>query len=410
MKKLGTLIFWIVIPIVCFLLVDKGKRGENSVLHNLMNDGDVATAVGTMVPSPATEQLSVIEDSNLDEQLNTERNYAYQHLNEEEQQVYRSIYALLMEHKPDKEIKIMQEDLIDKVWTCVIYDNPEIFYVNGYTRVEYSNTLGKLTGCGFLANYTMSEKEINRHQEELESVTHEIIGGIPQTNDDYEKVKYLYDYIIATTDYDNAAYERHLANENVEMTFDILSVFERHQTVCAGYSKAFQYLCNQINIPCTFINGVANNSIATDGHAWNLVKVNGEWYFVDVTWGDASFMTTNGLDISSDFTNYAYLCTTTEDICKTHKIEMPYDIENCTSMKENYYVRNGLYFMELNEEQLQRAFSSNTNGILVLKCNSLDLCQQLKSYLIDEQHIYNYNKQSKGYVVQEDQNAIMIIL
>ena len=54
---------------------------------------------------------------------------------------------------------------------------------------------------------------------------------------------------------------------------------------CVGYTKAFQYIVSLLGIECHYINGVNNTGIL---HAWNAVKLDGEWYHVDVSSDSAS--------------------------------------------------------------------------------------------------------------------------
>ena len=58
-------------------------------------------------------------------------------------------------------------------------------------------------------------------------------------------------------------------------------VFEKRQGDCAGIASAFYVLCRKNKIPCRYVIGW------TDGecHAWNQVKINGKWYWVDATLG-----------------------------------------------------------------------------------------------------------------------------
>ena len=53
------------------------------------------------------------------------------------------------------------------------------------------------------------------------------------------------------------------------------------RTVCAGYARAFQYLLQQLEIPCYYCTGNAG-----ENHAWDIVRIGGEYYNVDVTWDD----------------------------------------------------------------------------------------------------------------------------
>ena len=55
------------------------------------------------------------------------------------------------------------------------------------------------------------------------------------------------------------------------------------QTVCAGYARAFQYLMQQLGIPCYYCRGYSG-----ENHAWNIVELYGDYYNVDLTWDDTA--------------------------------------------------------------------------------------------------------------------------
>ncbi|WP_164779540.1 transglutaminase domain-containing protein [Paenibacillus kobensis] len=56
--------------------------------------------------------------------------------------------------------------------------------------------------------------------------------------------------------------------------------------VCEGYATALALLLTKVGIENKTITGLATNGIGTDGHMWNLVKLDGLYYHVDPTWGD----------------------------------------------------------------------------------------------------------------------------
>lgn len=56
--------------------------------------------------------------------------------------------------------------------------------------------------------------------------------------------------------------------------------------VCNGFSRSFQYLCQQAGIPCYFIEGTSIRGIP---HSWNMVLLNGDWLYVDATWNASSY-------------------------------------------------------------------------------------------------------------------------
>ena len=56
--------------------------------------------------------------------------------------------------------------------------------------------------------------------------------------------------------------------------------------VCLGYATTFQLLCDLAGVECITVVGAAHYS--RNDHAWNMVRLDGDWYCVDVTW-DANY-------------------------------------------------------------------------------------------------------------------------
>ncbi len=88
-----------------------------------------------------------------------------------------------------------------------------------------------------------------------------------------EKVKTVHDWIINNTTYDLSFAD---ASQNIE------GLIYNHTAVCAGYSKTFDYFMEVLDIPCDYITGYAKG----ESHAWNRVMLDGQWYYIDVTWDD----------------------------------------------------------------------------------------------------------------------------
>lgn len=126
---------------------------------------------------------------------------------------------------------------------------------------------------------------------------------------------------------------------------NICSVFLEGASVCQGYAKATQYLLNHLGVMCTLVQGTVDTG---EAHAWNMVRVDGDYYYVDTTWGDASYRMEDGSEQEGlSEINYDYLCVTTEDILRTHRIEGVVAMPECTAMEANYYVREGNYLRNI---------------------------------------------------------------
>lgn len=72
--------------------------------------------------------------------------------------------------------------------------------------------------------------------------------------------------------------------------------------ICLGYATSFQLLMDLAGVECSTVVGAASSS--SQDHAWNMVKLDGEWYCVDVTW-DSSYQTTQNrhryFNVTSDY-------------------------------------------------------------------------------------------------------------
>ena len=322
-----------------------------------------------------------------------ESGYAYRMLTEEEQILYLEIRDALIGFKEDVKLSSDDKDEISHAFQCVLNDHPEIFYVDGYTYTEYTlgDILKKIT---FTGTYRFNREEIQQKQEQIDSYVNRCLAEIPDDADDYGKVKYIYEYLIHHTEYDAAAED----NQN------ICSVFIEGRSVCQGYAKATQYLLNKAGIFSTLVLG---RVVGGEGHAWNLVQIDNKYYYVDTTWGDASYQAVGGGYPGEKIPtiNYDYLCVSTEQMNLTHELANVVELPECNSMEDNYYVREGLYFTQWNQEQIERIFREEYekgSAYVTLKCDSYDVYSRMHDALITNQEIFRYLDCPDGVISYSD--------
>ncbi len=283
----------------------------------------------------------------------------------------------------------LDEGSIDRIFQCVMADHPEYFYVDGYQYTRYIS-LGRTVKIELSGTYNISLEEAVKRQQEIREGAEALLADLPPESGDYEKVLYIYETVIRRTEYDQSAPD----NQN------IYSVLAEGASVCQGYAKAVQYLLNGLGVECTLVLGQVDGG---EGHAWNLVKADGEYYYVDATWGDASYQI--GGQVSPAYVppeiNYDYLCVTTDQLLRTHVLENPVPLPECTATEDNYYVREGCFFSSCDTDQLARVFDraiGQGRRDVTVKCSDGEVYGQLRQKLIDEQEVFTFFRQESGQV------------
>ena len=131
---------------------------------------------------------------------------------------------------------------------------------------------------------------------QINSAADKVVADIIKPGmDDAAKVRAINSWIIARTTYNYDSYHRtqeiwanpdpktHRLPPELTPDHDAGGVFFKGTTVCEGYANAFQLLALKSGVTSIVVTGTVTNG---GGHAWNQVKINGQWKTVDVTWND----------------------------------------------------------------------------------------------------------------------------
>lgn len=284
-------------------------------------------------PETAPEQEGIPE-----EELSGK--FYYEKLSPEEQAAYRVIAAGMRERQDEIRVDYPDGKRASELFQQILLDFPEIFWCSGAT--EYITYPEPDSYVIINPDYLYDREETEQKKAEVEAVAQECLAGISEDAGDYDKILYVFEYLVNTVDYD--------------MTVDnnqyIYSALVDKRSVCAGYSRATQYLLERLGVFCTYVTGTAQSPLTgNDGHAWNLVLCDGDYYYVDTTWGDPVF-TGEEEDGRENNISYDYLCCNDEELFKTHTPDPSLELPKCTKMDANYYVVNGMYYTEYDSESI----------------------------------------------------------
>ncbi len=137
----------------------------------------------------------------------------------------------------------------------------------------------------------------------------------------YEKVKAVHNWMIRNVKYD---YYRLLRGKIPKVSHTAKGALINKVAVCDGYAYAFQMVMKKLKIPCRFVVGRSGGV----GHGWNMVRLGGKWYHIDVTFDDPIVNGSN----KNKTPYYTYFLKSTSVMKKSHNwVKSKYP--KCTSKK-----------------------------------------------------------------------------
>lgn len=236
----------------------------------------------------------------------------YGMLNNNERILYRQIYA---NAKASNEVFVpvveLTVDELKKTFTAVCNDHPELFWLD-------TSYLCKTTLSGILVEITlqfnMKGSNLKTAKVNFENSTKEFLVGAKNLESDYDKEVYVHDTLLSKEEY----------NLNAPLSQSAYSALVNRQTVCAGYARAFQYLMQQLGVPCYYCTGYSG-----EDHAWNIINLEDGYYNVDTTWDDTNPNT------------YNYFNCTDAEFAKDHeRTDMSVNLPACNGGKYEDLIKN----------------------------------------------------------------------
>ncbi|MCI9338053.1 MAG: hypothetical protein HFH93_11045 [Lachnospiraceae bacterium] len=214
----------------------------------------------------------------------------YAMLEADMQRIYSQIYAnamsLTASFTPVTPVSVSQ---VKTVFEAVYNDHPELFWLDTGYSCKYLRS-GRCAEITLKFNETVNDLEGARQA--FQDAAGGIIAQAQSLGSVYDREKYVHDALAQLAEYDVAS----------PMNQSAYSALVGGRSVCAGYARAFQYMMQQLGIPCYYCTGYAG-----EDHAWNIVKLEGDYYNVDVTWDD------------TEDSDYGYFNKTDREYAATHR-------------------------------------------------------------------------------------------
>lgn len=287
----------------------------------------------------------------------------YGQLTKDEKSIYTALYKGIADM--DETIPLPKEidgNTYSKIFCILEKQESEFFYLDSayYTAQK-------------IRDAKMLYRRIDDPEQKIKAMSDAVeaaVSGAKGIPDDEGKVRYINDYIVRECSY--------IMGEDSDFAATVYGCLVEGQANCEGYAKTFNLLARKLGIESVVVTGTTDKG---ENHAWNQVKIDGEWYNIDVTWADT--------DIADEVRQMYFLCSD-EDFSKTHYADdLYFQPFPCTSDKWNYYIKSGLFAdsYEKAEEIVRRELSAG-NGTIEIRFSDSSVYEKFRDEFITEDNIF----------------------
>jgi len=228
-------------------------------------------------------------------------------------------------------------DEIAEIIRAIIRDYPAVFWLDD----TYTFAKG-ITNTSVALRYTKTKEIVDIELAQLDKATTDLLSDISPDLSDYDKALLAHDKLVNSITY----------NLDAENQRSVYGAIVQKDATCEGYAKAYQFMLAKLGIESIVVYGMAE-----EPHAWNIVNLDGDYYFVDVTFDDRDLVD------GGEYLSREYLFVTSEEMAKTHTLatdEANSNLPNCTATEQNYFVKNNLLLTVADRATIRKVIKQET--------------------------------------------------
>ncbi len=272
----------------------------------------------------------------------------YRQLNDGQKTVYKKLDNAV-NNMTTGYIKLgnIEEHDLEAAYYALRCDRPEYFWVPSSYTIRTSTDSMEICFAKNDNDWLYTKSQRREIEDDIREELSDFIEVLDEDMSEYELELAIHDYLAEKTVYDHDAL---LDSDKYNYAWTIVGAFKKGKAVCEGYSRAMQLMCYAVGIECTLITGVTSEL-----HMWNLVKIDGEWYHVDLTANDAD-----------SGTYHFFFNVTTEYMLKGREIDSKISTDSdklltvdrynlfvpkCTETENNYHIVNSSYIASMSHAE-----------------------------------------------------------
>lgn len=178
--------------------------------------------------------------------------------------------------KCETEIDISKYKFTSKECNALMHEienNPEVNFLIHYLTDSKYNVNTKIVERvkpSYKYDKATCKKMVKAYDKEINN----FLEKAPSNMSDTEKALYACVYLVQHCEYYSGAY-----------CGDTYGALVDNRAICQGYSSGYKALANALGLECEIVISKSRN------HSWNMVKIDGKYYYVDATWVDTGIYT-----------------------------------------------------------------------------------------------------------------------
>lgn len=258
--------------------------------------------------------------------------YYYQRMNKAHQAAYHAMKTGFTALSPSFAVPKLENRELSEIFFKLRLDCPDIFYVTGFTYRFYPGA----DHVELVPEYLFEKSKIKDHQKALSARVAKLVRPA-QNLSPIEKERYIHDFICQNVRYDKL---------KKPYSHEIIGPLGQGVGVCEGIAKSVKILCDALGIWCIIaISEAAPEQGIKYRHAWNIVKLDGQFFHLDATFDNS--LGQDGL------LRYDYFNLDDARLFRDHQ-PVIYPVPACTCSDCFYYKENKLSFTKI-EDVCKRA-------------------------------------------------------
>ena len=264
--------------------------------------------------------------------------YYYTKLNKQQQAVYHAMQQCLTNLADEWQMPRVGGEELYNIFFQLRLDHPEIFWATGFKYRYYENS-GNLI---FLPEYLFEKSKIREHQKAMASRV-EKLARPAKSMSDLEKEKYVHDFICENVRYDKL---------KKSYSHEIIGPLGQGVGVCEGIAKSVKVLLDALDVwNVIAICGNNPEKGIKYRHTWNIVKIGGTYYHLDVTFDNS---------LGDEEIRYDYFNLDDKNIFRDHE-PLIAPAPACTDSSHFYYKEKKLSFTKV-EDVYKRSLQAAKKG------------------------------------------------